>query len=215
MPCILPNAPTPRPSAVVVPRPPAVSVPHRQSTATKYAQTRVSKVRSHKAAGAGAGAGAAAAGACTPFALRPAAGPLRMSTAAVTAGRPPTATVQPKIQPRPAVSVRPALAVRPAASPVVVVAAVNVAKTNGDAGAKREAAAAAVGGGGVVAVTVATPGGGQVKRQQAIVKPHVLTHVIEGHVIQEAQEPFPVSALRCSSMSQRILLGHVISVVLL
>ena len=30
-------------------------------------------------------------------------------------------------------------------------------------------------------------------RQKAIVKPHVLTHVIGGFVIQEAPEPFPVS----------------------
>lgn len=28
--------------------------------------------------------------------------------------------------------------------------------------------------------------------QKAIVKPHVLTHVIEGFVIQEGSEPFPV-----------------------
>ena len=31
------------------------------------------------------------------------------------------------------------------------------------------------------------------KKQQAIVKPHILTHVIEGFIIQEAAEPFPVS----------------------
>ena len=30
------------------------------------------------------------------------------------------------------------------------------------------------------------------KKQQAIVKPHILTHVIEGFIIQEAAEPFPV-----------------------
>ena len=33
-----------------------------------------------------------------------------------------------------------------------------------------------------------------VERQKAIVKPQVLTHVIEGFVIQEGPEPFPVSA---------------------
>lgn len=31
--------------------------------------------------------------------------------------------------------------------------------------------------------------------QKAIVKPHVLTHVIEGFVIQEGSEPFPVNNL--------------------
>lgn len=31
------------------------------------------------------------------------------------------------------------------------------------------------------------------KKQRAIVKPHILTHVIEGFIIQEAAEPFPVS----------------------
>lgn len=32
-----------------------------------------------------------------------------------------------------------------------------------------------------------------VEKQRAIVKPHILTHVIEGFVIQEGPEPFPVS----------------------
>lgn len=32
-----------------------------------------------------------------------------------------------------------------------------------------------------------------VEKQKAIVKPHILTHVIEGFVIQEGPEPFPVS----------------------
>ena len=31
-----------------------------------------------------------------------------------------------------------------------------------------------------------------VEKQRAIVKPHILTHVIEGFVIQEGPEPFPV-----------------------
>ncbi|XP_076870327.1 polyhomeotic-like protein 2b isoform X1 [Brachyhypopomus gauderio] len=37
-----------------------------------------------------------------------------------------------------------------------------------------------------------TPQNGESKPPQAIVKPHVLTHVIEGFVIQEGAEPFPV-----------------------
>ena len=32
-------------------------------------------------------------------------------------------------------------------------------------------------------------------KQQAIVKPHILTHVIEGFIIQEAAQPFPVRSL--------------------
>lgn len=41
-------------------------------------------------------------------------------------------------------------------------------------------------------------GGGQGDRApvpQAVVKPQVLTHLIEGFVIQEGAEPFPVSPL--------------------
>lgn len=34
-----------------------------------------------------------------------------------------------------------------------------------------------------------------VEKQRAIVKPHILTHVIEGFVIQEGPEPFPVSTV--------------------
>ena len=30
------------------------------------------------------------------------------------------------------------------------------------------------------------------ERQKAIVRPHILTHIIEGFVIQEGPEPFPV-----------------------
>ena len=33
-----------------------------------------------------------------------------------------------------------------------------------------------------------------VEKQKAIVKPHILTHVIEGFIIQEGPEPFPVSS---------------------
>lgn len=41
-------------------------------------------------------------------------------------------------------------------------------------------------------VTGSTPHNGQYKTPQAIVKPQILTHVIEGFVIQEGAEPFPV-----------------------
>ncbi|KAJ8391172.1 hypothetical protein AAFF_G00096010 [Aldrovandia affinis] len=41
-------------------------------------------------------------------------------------------------------------------------------------------------------VTGSTPQNGESKPPQAIVKPQVLTHVIEGFVIQEGAEPFPV-----------------------
>ncbi|XP_071223627.1 polyhomeotic-like protein 1 isoform X1 [Salvelinus alpinus] len=46
------------------------------------------------------------------------------------------------------------------------------------------------------ALSMSRMGGGQGERappQQAVVKPHVLTHLIEGFVIQEGAEPFPVS----------------------
>lgn len=46
-------------------------------------------------------------------------------------------------------------------------------------------------------------GGGQGDRApvpQAVVKPQVLTHLIEGFVIQEGAEPFPVSvSAKCKS----------------
>ncbi|CAB1327361.1 unnamed protein product [Coregonus sp. 'balchen'] len=41
-------------------------------------------------------------------------------------------------------------------------------------------------------VTGSTPHNGESKPPQAIVKPQILTHVIEGFVIQEGAEPFPV-----------------------
>nr|XP_015192619.1 PREDICTED: polyhomeotic-like protein 2 isoform X4 [Lepisosteus oculatus] len=41
-------------------------------------------------------------------------------------------------------------------------------------------------------VTGSTPQNGENKPPQAIVKPQILTHVIEGFVIQEGAEPFPV-----------------------
>uniref|UniRef100_H3B2H0 Polyhomeotic homolog 2 n=1 Tax=Latimeria chalumnae TaxID=7897 RepID=H3B2H0_LATCH len=43
-----------------------------------------------------------------------------------------------------------------------------------------------------VTVTGSTPQNGENKPPQAIVKPQILTHVIEGFVIQEGAEPFPV-----------------------
>ncbi|XP_041835456.1 polyhomeotic-like protein 2b isoform X2 [Melanotaenia boesemani] len=45
-------------------------------------------------------------------------------------------------------------------------------------------------------VTGSTPQNGENKPPQAIVKPQVLTHVIEGFVIQEGAEPFPVCVER-------------------
>lgn len=41
-------------------------------------------------------------------------------------------------------------------------------------------------------MTGSTPQNGENKPPQAIVKPQVLTHIIEGFVIQEGAEPFPV-----------------------
>ncbi|XP_077948976.1 polyhomeotic-like protein 2b isoform X1 [Gasterosteus aculeatus] len=46
------------------------------------------------------------------------------------------------------------------------------------------------------ALTGSTPQNGEIKPPQAIVKPQVLTHVIEGFVIQEGAEPFPVCVER-------------------
>ena len=40
--------------------------------------------------------------------------------------------------------------------------------------------------------TDGTAPGGNVEKQKAIVKPHILTHFIEGFVIQESAEPFQV-----------------------
>ena len=42
-------------------------------------------------------------------------------------------------------------------------------------------------------VAGSAPQNGESRPPQAIVKPQVLTHVIEGFVIQEGAEPFPVS----------------------
>ncbi|XP_051931043.1 polyhomeotic-like protein 2b isoform X1 [Hippocampus zosterae] len=48
----------------------------------------------------------------------------------------------------------------------------------------------------VPGVTAVAPHNGESKPPQAIVKPQVLTHVIEGFVIQEGAEPFPVCVER-------------------
>lgn len=48
-------------------------------------------------------------------------------------------------------------------------------------------------------VTGSTPQNGESKPPQAIVKPQILTHVIEGFVIQEGAEPFPVSSWQLPS----------------
>ena len=47
----------------------------------------------------------------------------------------------------------------------------------------------------LAALTASVPPGstGVGEKQRAIVKPHILTHIIEGFVIQEGSEPFPVS----------------------
>lgn len=51
-------------------------------------------------------------------------------------------------------------------------------------------------------VTGSTPQNGENKPPQAIVKPQVLTHVIEGFVIQEGAEPFPVCVSAQSQLHQ-------------
>ena len=47
----------------------------------------------------------------------------------------------------------------------------------------------------LAALTASAPPGttGVGDKQRAIVKPQILTHIIEGFVIQEGSEPFPVS----------------------
>ncbi|XP_064381733.1 polyhomeotic-like protein 2 isoform X2 [Dromaius novaehollandiae] len=55
------------------------------------------------------------------------------------------------------------------------------------------------------ATVAAAPHNGENKPPQAIVKPQILTHVIEGFVIQEGAEPFPVgrSSLLVGSLKQK------------
>lgn len=48
---------------------------------------------------------------------------------------------------------------------------------------------------------------GDSKPPQAIVKPQILTHIIEGFVIQEGAEPFPVGILFCGGRRCSVLLG--------
>lgn len=48
---------------------------------------------------------------------------------------------------------------------------------------------------------------GDSKPPQAIVKPQILTHIIEGFVIQEGAEPFPVGILCCWGRRCNTLLG--------
>lgn len=55
-------------------------------------------------------------------------------------------------------------------------------------------------------VTGSAPQNGENKPPQAIVKPQVLTHVIEGFVIQEGAEPFPVCV--SGSAARQINLPH-------
>lgn len=45
---------------------------------------------------------------------------------------------------------------------------------------------------------------GDLKPPQAIVKPQILTHIIEGFVIQEGAEPFPVRELGSSNLELQI-----------
>ncbi|XP_029434519.1 polyhomeotic-like protein 2 isoform X4 [Rhinatrema bivittatum] len=58
-------------------------------------------------------------------------------------------------------------------------------------------------------VAGATPQNGENKPPQAIVKPQILTHVIEGFVIQEGAEPFPVgrSSLLVGSVKKKYQQG--------
>ncbi|KAJ8264849.1 hypothetical protein COCON_G00139480 [Conger conger] len=52
-------------------------------------------------------------------------------------------------------------------------------------------------------VAGSAPQNGESKPPQAIVKPQILTHVIEGFVIQEGAEPFPVSSAASSTPTGR------------
>ncbi|MEQ2238839.1 hypothetical protein ILYODFUR_037429 [Ilyodon furcidens] len=57
-------------------------------------------------------------------------------------------------------------------------------------------------------VTGSAPQNGENKPPQAIVKPQVLTHVIEGFVIQEGAEPFPVCVSTCQYVSDLLAEKH-------
>ncbi|XP_078001641.1 polyhomeotic-like protein 2 isoform X3 [Phascolarctos cinereus] len=58
-------------------------------------------------------------------------------------------------------------------------------------------------------ITGTAPQNGENKPPQAIVKPHILTHVIEGFVIQEGAEPFPVgrSSLLVGNLKKKYAQG--------
>lgn len=49
---------------------------------------------------------------------------------------------------------------------------------------------------------LATPTKSEKGLPKAMVKPNILTHVIEGYVIQEANEPFPVTRQRYSEIDE-------------
>ncbi|XP_028849487.1 polyhomeotic-like protein 2 isoform X3 [Denticeps clupeoides] len=59
-------------------------------------------------------------------------------------------------------------------------------------------------------VTGSAPQNGESKPPQAVVKPHILTHVIEGFVIQEGAEPFPVErpSLLIENLKKQKLQSH-------
>ncbi|KAJ8332713.1 hypothetical protein SKAU_G00425020 [Synaphobranchus kaupii] len=63
---------------------------------------------------------------------------------------------------------------------------------NAKSGGGRHSAMTSGNGNNGPAVADSTPQNGESKPPQAIVKPQILTHVIEGFVIQEGAEPFPV-----------------------
>lgn len=58
-------------------------------------------------------------------------------------------------------------------------------------------------------ITGTAPQNGENKPPQAIVKPQILTHVIEGFVIQEGAEPFPVgrSSLLVGNLKKKYAQG--------
>jgi hypothetical protein len=45
-------------------------------------------------------------------------------------------------------------------------------------------------------------GGDGAATPKAVVKPQVLTHVIDGHIIKESSQPFPVSPVKGKSINQ-------------
>lgn len=53
-----------------------------------------------------------------------------------------------------------------------------------------------------IALNGSTPTKSEKGLPKAMVKPNILTHVIEGYVIQEANEPFPVTRQRYSEIDE-------------